>query len=149
MKAERRLRSAGHIRALRRLDIGEADLLASAELGAATHLAGLGLRQEDFTACFTFDDEPLYCGFGRETDDRLIHRLNRARQKIKAAGPQGLSRFDRMFADEAGRTIPREETKKESARPDGYETMEKGATGPLLHYSLSGDQFGSRYLSGL
>jgi polar amino acid transport system substrate-binding protein len=99
MKEERLLRSPSHVQALRRLDSGEADLFASTELGAASQLAGMGLRPEDFTVYFTFDEEPLYFAFSRDTDDRLIHRLNRALQEIKATGPQGQSRFDRMFAD--------------------------------------------------
>ncbi|XXJ20152.1 substrate-binding periplasmic protein [Desulfovibrio caledoniensis] len=99
MKEERLLRSPSHVQALRRLDKGQADLFASTELGAASLLAGMGLRPEDFTVYFTFDEEPLYFAFSRDTDDRLIHRLNRALQEIKATGPQGQSRFDKMFAD--------------------------------------------------
>ncbi|WP_338667208.1 hypothetical protein [Pseudodesulfovibrio methanolicus] len=49
MDAKRRQCSAGHVQALRRPDIDEADLFASTELGAADHLAGPGLRAEDFT----------------------------------------------------------------------------------------------------
>jgi polar amino acid transport system substrate-binding protein len=99
MEEERLLRSPSHVQALRRLDSGEVDLFASTELGAATQLSGMGLRPEDFTVYFTFDEEPLYFAFSRDTDDSLIHRLNRALQEIKATGPQGLSRFDRMFAE--------------------------------------------------
>ena len=93
------LRSPSHVQALRRLDKGEADLFASTELGAAGQLVGMGLPPDEFTVYFTFDEEPLYFAFSRDTDDGLIHRLNRALQEIKATGPQGLSRFDRMFAE--------------------------------------------------
>ncbi|MGE4421144.1 MAG: substrate-binding periplasmic protein [Pseudodesulfovibrio sp.] len=99
MQEEKLLRSPSHVQALRRLDNGEVDLFASTELGAQYQLAGMGLRREDFTVYFTFDEEPLYFAFSRDTDDRLIHRLNRALQEIKATGPQGRSLFDRMFAD--------------------------------------------------
>ncbi|WP_319585195.1 transporter substrate-binding domain-containing protein [uncultured Pseudodesulfovibrio sp.] len=99
MNEESLLRSPSHVQALRRLDNGEADLFASTELGAATQLAGMGLDPEDFTVYFTFDEESLYFAFSRDTDDQLIHRLNRALQEIKATGPQGRSRFDMMFAD--------------------------------------------------
>ncbi|OIQ51875.1 Bacterial extracellular solute-binding protein, family 3 [Pseudodesulfovibrio hydrargyri] len=99
MEEERLLRSPSHVQALRRLDSGEADLFASTELGAACQLAGMGLRPDDFAVYFTFDEEPLYFAFSRDTDDRLIRRLNKALQEIKATGPQGLSRFDKMFAD--------------------------------------------------
>jgi polar amino acid transport system substrate-binding protein len=99
MNEERLLRSPSHVQALRRLDSGEADLFASTELGVKCQLKGMGLSPDDFTVYFTFDEEPLYFAFSRDTDDQLIHRLNRALQEIKATGPQGQSRFDRMFAD--------------------------------------------------
>ncbi|MEZ7198506.1 substrate-binding periplasmic protein [Pseudodesulfovibrio karagichevae] len=99
MREEELLRSPSHVQALRQLDKGEVDLFASTERGAPYHLAGMGLRPEDFTVCFTFDEEPLYFAFSRDTDDSLIHRLNRALQEIKATGPQGRSLFDRMFAE--------------------------------------------------
>ena len=99
MKEEELLRSPSHVQALRQLDNGEVDLFASTELGAAYQLAGMGMPPNDFTVYFTFDEEPLYFAFSRDTDDSLIHRLNGALQKIKATGPHGLSRFDKMFAE--------------------------------------------------
>ncbi len=92
-------RSPSHVQALRRLDGGEVDLFASTELGAPCLLAGMGMRPEDYTIYFTFDEEPLYFAFSRDTDDKLIARLNRALQEIKATGPHGVSRFDQMFTD--------------------------------------------------
>ena len=90
-------RSPTHVEALRKLDNGEVDLFAFTELGFPGLLEGMGMRSEDYTVCYTFNDEPLYFAFSRDTDDRLIGRLNRALQKIKATGPKGLSQFDVMF----------------------------------------------------
>jgi polar amino acid transport system substrate-binding protein len=99
MQESRLRRSPSHVEALRRLGNGEVDLFASTELGVRSQLEGMGMTAEDYTVYFTFDEEPLYFAFSRDTDDNLIHRLNRALQQIKATGPNGLSRFDEMFAD--------------------------------------------------
>lgn len=99
MEETRLHRSPSHVQALRQLDSGEVDLFAATELGIPCLLAGMGMREEDYTVYFTFDEEPLYFAFSRDTDDQLISRLNQALREIKAAGPQGVGRYDRMVAE--------------------------------------------------
>lgn len=97
MKCEDLHRHPSHVQALRSLDRGEVDLFAFTQLGAPSLMEGLGMRKDDYEICFTFNEEPLYFAFSRDTDDRLIARLNRALKDIKATGPTGQSLFDRMF----------------------------------------------------
>ena len=92
-------RSASHVQALRRLQRDEVDLFAATQAAAPDLMAGLGLNHEDYVVCYTYEEEPLYFAFSRDTDDRLITRLNRALKEIKSTGEGGLSLFDRMFTD--------------------------------------------------
>jgi polar amino acid transport system substrate-binding protein len=96
-------RSPSHVKALRRLDNDEVDLFAFTHLGAGCLMQGMGMQQDDYTVYFTFDEEPLYFAFSKDTDDKLIARLNKALKDLKATGQGGLSRFDRMFTDQISR----------------------------------------------
>ncbi|MBG0789089.1 MAG: ABC transporter substrate-binding protein [Desulfovibrionaceae bacterium] len=91
------LRAATHVRPLRMLDQGEIDLFATDERCAAVQFAGLGMNPGDYVIRHVFKEEPLYFAFSRDTDDRLIGRLNKALSDLKAAGRDGASRFDRMM----------------------------------------------------
>ncbi|AMK11459.1 substrate-binding periplasmic protein [Pseudodesulfovibrio indicus] len=90
-------RHPSHVQALRSLDKGEVDLFAFTQLGAPCLMEGLGMSKDDYEICFTFDEEPLYFAFSKDTDDNLIARLNRALKDMKASGPSGKSQFDMMF----------------------------------------------------
>lgn len=90
-------RSPTHVQALRRLDKGEVHLFAYTERGIPHLLKGLGMDQSNYAVYYTFDEEPLYFAFSRDTDDVLIDRLNRALKDLKATGEGGFSAFDRMF----------------------------------------------------
>ena len=90
-------RSPAHVQALRKLDKGEVDLFASTELSAPYLMEGLGMNRHDYTICYTFDEQPLYFAFSKDTDDALIKKLNKALKDYKATGKGGLSSFDRML----------------------------------------------------
>nr|WP_321514075.1 ABC transporter substrate-binding protein [uncultured Pseudodesulfovibrio sp.] len=93
-------RSPAHVQALRKLDNGEVDLFAFTEKGAPYLMDGLGMAQSDYTICYTFDEQPLYFAFSKDTDDALINKLNKELKNLKATGAGGLSQFDKLLAEE-------------------------------------------------
>ncbi|WP_272700158.1 substrate-binding periplasmic protein [Desulfovibrio sp. Fe33] len=99
LKEEQLIRSPSHVQALRQLGSGEADLFASTELDAPRLLEGLGMRWEDYTVYFVFNEESLYFAFSRDTDDGLIHKLNKALEEIRASRGQGVNRFEMTCAE--------------------------------------------------
>ncbi|WFS61254.1 transporter substrate-binding domain-containing protein [Pseudodesulfovibrio thermohalotolerans] len=98
LKAEQLMRSPSHVQALRQLGNGDADLFATTELDAPRLLEGLGMRQEDYTVYFVFNEESLYFAFSRDTDDDLIDKLNLALEEIRASEARGTNRFEMTCA---------------------------------------------------
>nr|WP_287410486.1 transporter substrate-binding domain-containing protein [Pseudodesulfovibrio sp.] len=93
-------RSPAHVQALRKLSNGEVDLFAFTEKGAPYLMDGLGMMQDDYTICYTFDEQPLYFAFSKDTDDSLISQLNKELKTLKATGASGQSQFDILLAEE-------------------------------------------------
>lgn len=98
IKANMLHRSPAHVQALRKLSNGEVDLFAFTEKGAPYLMDGLGMAQSDYTICYTFDEQPLYFAFSKDTDDSLISRLNKELKDLKATGVNGQSQFDKLLA---------------------------------------------------
>lgn len=97
MNANKLYRSPTHVQALRKLDNGEVDLFAFTQKGVPYLMDGLGMAQNDYTICFTFDEQPLYFAFSKDTDDALINKLNRELKNLKATGTGGLSQYDKLL----------------------------------------------------
>jgi len=97
MNANKLYRSPAHVQALRKLDNGEVDLFAFTQKGVPYLMDGLGMAQNDYTICFTFDEQPLYFAFSKDTDDALINKLNRELKNLKATGTGGLSQYDKLL----------------------------------------------------
>ena len=97
------LRTATHVTSLRMLDRGEVDLFAVHERGVPTMLAGLGMNPDEYVVCHEFGKEPLYFAFSRDTDDRLIARLNKALADLKASKRDETPGLGRMMS---ARTVP-------------------------------------------
>ncbi|WP_229593981.1 substrate-binding periplasmic protein [Pseudodesulfovibrio sediminis] len=93
-------RSASHVQALRQLDRGEVDLFAYTAKGAPYLMAGLGMQEKDYIIYYTFEDEPLYFAFSKDTDDKLIHRLNMTLKELKATGRDGTSQFEKILGSQ-------------------------------------------------
>lgn len=91
-------RSPTHVKALRKLHCGEVDLFATTVRGAPLLMKGLGMDHSNYTVYFTYDEEPLYFAFSRDTDDRFIKQMNKVLKTLKATGEGGMSKFDKMFS---------------------------------------------------
>lgn len=103
MEVENLHRNPTHVNALRKLHNGEVDLLAYNERGVPYIMEGMGMDQSEFTTYYTYDEEPLYFAFSKDTDDQLIKRLNNALQTLKATGEGGVSQFDRMISAQSAK----------------------------------------------
>ncbi|BDQ33039.1 substrate-binding periplasmic protein [Pseudodesulfovibrio portus] len=86
-------RTPTHVKSLRMLGNGEVDLFATNERGAPSLFEGLGMALDEFVIYHVYEEEPLYFAFSRDTDDRLISRLNKALEEFKSKNGAGQSRF--------------------------------------------------------
>ena len=143
------LRTATHVNSLRMLGRGEVDLFATDERNAPALFKGLGMDPADYVICYVFKEEPLYFAFSRDTDDRLIAP---AEQGAHGFQDRGRQQSEPLGAAQPITPPPRKQKPDAPDDATGLKVVQKGngAIRPrIISYSLSGDQFGSRYLSGL
>lgn len=81
----------------RMLDSRRVDMITQADTAAPMWLEKINADQADFEMVYVLKELKLYVAFNKETDDRVVRRIQAALDELKAPGDDGESRYSRIM----------------------------------------------------
>jgi polar amino acid transport system substrate-binding protein len=82
---------------IKKLHAGRIDLFAFSVPSTRYLMIKLGMDPDEYESVYTLKQVDLYYAFHKDTDDQLIHTLNRTLQEMKQSDATGKSSVDRII----------------------------------------------------
>ena len=82
---------------IKKLEAGRIDLFAFSVPSTRYLMIKLGMDPDEYESVYTLKQVDLYYAFHKDTDDQLIHTLNRTLQEMKQPDATGKSSVDRII----------------------------------------------------